>query len=214
MPRAEARPTILFFHGNGEDIGANRHRMALFRELSANVMMVEYPGYGLATGRPSEAGCYAAADAAFDHLVGVKKVDPRRIVVVGWSLGGAVAIDLASRRRIGGLAAFSAFTSMTTMAQRDFPWLPVRLLLRHRFDSLSKIPNVVGPILLGHGTADTHVPFEMRDRLAAAARKPTEKLDIVGAAHNDFFDRGGEQIQKALARLVDRVDRLSTNIGA
>ena len=89
----------------------------------------------------------ATADAAYDYLVSTRGVEPDRIIAAGWSLGGAVAIDLASRRQVGGLIAFSSFTSLGDMARRILPFVPVSLLLRHRFDSVSKIAKIGCPDL-------------------------------------------------------------------
>ena len=110
-----------------------------FRRLGLNVLIPDYVGYGMSGGSPSEKGCQATADAAYDYLVSTRGIDPRRIIAAGWSLGGAVAIDLASRRQVGGLIAFSSFTSGVDMARRMLPFVPVSLLLRHRFDSIDKI---------------------------------------------------------------------------
>ena len=138
-PDAARRPTLLYFYGNGMCLSDTTEQFDRFRRLGANVLIPEYVGYGMSGGQPSEAGCQATADAAYDHLQRRGDVDPRPIVAVGWSLGGAVAIDLASRRPVAGLVAFSTFTSMVEMARTEFPVPPHSLLLRHRFDSLTKI---------------------------------------------------------------------------
>ena len=103
----------------------------------------------------------------------------------------APAIDLALRREVAGLATFSSFTGMTEMAGRHFPFLPVALLLRHRFESERKIAWVTCPVFVGHGRADGLIPFEMSERLAAAAKRPVTRLTIDEADHNDFFSSGG-----------------------
>src|SRR5947207_11496100 len=138
-----------------------------------NVLIPEYPGYGLSDGQASEKGCYAAAVAAYEYLVGRPDVDPSQIFVAGHSLGGAVAIDLASRRKVAGLITLSAFTTTRDMGAKVSPWLlrwaVPSVLSRCKFDNLEKMRSVSCPILLIHGTADTLVPFEMAERLAAAA---------------------------------------------
>lgn len=205
QPRADAatRPTLLFFYGNGMNLAASLDLFGDFRRLGANVLIPDYPGYGLSGGEPGEAACAAAADAALDHLRGRPDVDPRSIVVGGWSLGAAVAIDLAAREPVAGLVAFSAFTSLAEMARRVMPYLPTGLLLRHRFESLEKIGRVACPILLGHGDADGLIPYAMSGRLEAAARAPVRRVDVPGADHNEFFSAGGPSVLAALGAFLD-----------
>jgi fermentation-respiration switch protein FrsA (DUF1100 family) len=130
-----------------------------------------------------------------------------QIIVGGWSLGGAVAIDLAYRQPVGGLIAFSTFTSMQDMALTLIPLPLPRFLFAHKFDSLSKMPAIICPILLGHGRRDTLAPFPMHERLASAARAPLTSLVIDGAEHNDFYDVGGKQLDAAITTFVGRLPR-------
>ena len=207
QPREDAasRPTVLFFYGNGMCLASSLEEFELFRRLGANVLIPEYPGYGLSGGSPGERSCYQAADASYRHLLGRRDVDPDRIVAAGWSIGGAVAIDLASREPVAGLIALSTFTSLARVAAIHMPFLPHRLLLRHRFESGRKIGKVRAPILLGHGMADRIVPAFFLARLAELAGKPVDRVEIDGAEHNDFFDLGGAKLANALRRFLDRV---------
>jgi fermentation-respiration switch protein FrsA (DUF1100 family) len=204
-PDAAKCPTVLFFYGNGMCLSATAdHLFEMFRRLGANVMIPDYVGYGLSGGSPSEAGCYATADTTYEHLRGRKDVDPARIVAAGWSLGGGVAVDLAARRRVAGLAVFSTFTSLVDMARQSFPFLPGSLLLRHRFDSIPKIGKVTVPVLVGHGRVDSIVPHAMSERLAAAATSAPKvtRYTVEGADHNDFFMVGeGETVARLRAFL-------------
>ncbi|MHC5544126.1 alpha/beta hydrolase, partial [Singulisphaera rosea] len=127
-------------------------------------------------------------------------------VAAGWSLGGALASDLASREKIAGLIAFSTFTSMGDMARANFPFLPASLLLRHRFDNLSKIPNIHCPMLIGHGRRDELIPYAMFERLTSAAKAPTMRFTVEGAGHNDFFAVGGEKVLRAIRSFLDQID--------
>jgi len=203
-PDAATRPTLLFFNGNGTCLKAAADQFALFRRAGANVLIPDYVGYGMSGGVASEAGCSATADAAFAHLRARKDVDPRRIVAGGWSLGAAVAIDLAAREPVAGVVALSGFTSMVDMARRNFPYLPARLLLRHRFASESKLRRVSCPILIGHGRDDALIPFAMAGRLAAAANGPVTRFAVDHAGHNDFFLIGEDQIADELRRFLDQ----------
>jgi len=206
-PDAANRPTLLYFYGNGYNLrAAAESDLDPFRRLGLNVLIPEYVGYGLSTGRAGERGCYETADAAYDYLRTRPDVDPSRVVAVGRSLGGAVAIDLASRRKVAGLVAFCTFTRMGDMVARRFPFVPSDLLLRHRFESLAKVARVSCPILLGHGGADTFVPASMSESLASAAAGPVTAFTVAGADHNDFYEVGGRQIGDAVSRFVRRLE--------
>jgi fermentation-respiration switch protein FrsA (DUF1100 family) len=202
-PDAASRPTILYFYGNGMCLKSAIQEFEDFRRLGANLMVPEYVGYGMSGGAPSEAGCYATADAALAHLRKRRDVDPDKIVVAGWSLGGAVAIDLASREKVAGLVSFCSFTRMADLAQKRFPFLPASLLLRHRFESVRKIAGVRVPVLIGHGQDDSLIPYAMSDRLARAAGGPVQRLTVRGAGHNDFYLYGGSDILKALRTFLE-----------
>jgi hypothetical protein len=204
-PRAADRPTIIFFYGNAMCLKYAAVQLEELRRLGVNVLIPEYVGYGMSGGSASEKGCQATALAAYDYLVTARKVDPKRIISAGWSLGGAVAIDLASERQVGGLIAFSSFTSAVELGRRAFPFVPVALLLRHRFDSIHKIAKITCPILIGHGRWDRTIPFEMGEELAAKAGGPVTTLWIDRADHNDFFDVGGERIDQAIAEFAGRL---------
>jgi uncharacterized protein len=206
-PQAARRPTLLFFYGNGMCLSYSRDEFERFRRLGLNVLIPEYVGYGMSGGSPSERGCQATADAAYEYLVATRGVKPDELVIGGWSLGGAVAVDLASRRPAAGLIMFSSFTGGVEMGRRIAPFLPVSLLLRHRFDNLGKIRSVTCPILIGHGRRDSIVPFDMGKRLAAAAKAPVTTLWIDEADHNDFLDVAGRRLDRAITRFVDELPR-------
>src|SRR4051812_26488879 len=134
-PEAERRPTLLYFYGNAMCLNDAMFEFDHFRRLGVNVLIPEFVGYGMSGGKPSEAGSRDTAAAPLAPPEGRKDITPKRIGAGGWSLGGAVAIDLAPRKPLAGLIAFSTFTSMAEMSRRSFPYLPSSLLLRHRFDS-------------------------------------------------------------------------------
>jgi uncharacterized protein len=201
-PSAAMRPTMIFFYGNAMCLNYADAQLEQFRRLGLNVLIPEYVGYGMSSGRPSEKGCQATALAAYAYLVEKRKTAPEQIIAAGWSLGGAVAIDLAYQRPIAGLIAFSSFTSAVDMGRRVLPFLPVSLLLRHRFDNVHKISKITCPTLIGHGRWDDLIPFEMGEALARKAGGPVTTLWIDRANHNDFFDVGGEQIDQAIMKFV------------
>ena len=200
---AATRPTVLYFYGNAMTLRDSLDRCDEFRRHGVNVMIPEYAGYGMSGGKAGEAGCYATAEAAWRHLIGRKDVDPKRIVAAGWSLGAAVAIDLAARHgEVAGLATFSAFTSMTDMAAREHWYVPVRLLLKHRFESERKLAGVTCPVFLAHGMEDELIPFAMMERLAQAAKGPVTRVPVAKGEHNDVFVVGGEALRKAFGEWV------------
>jgi fermentation-respiration switch protein FrsA (DUF1100 family) len=200
--QASTRPALIYFYGNAMCLAYAEPELDRFRRLGLNVIIPDYVGYGMSEGRPSEKGCQATADAAYDYLVSTRGIHRGHVISAGWSLGGAVAIDLASRRKVAGLMAFSTFTSGVDMARRILPFVPVSLLLRHRFDNQRKISKVQCPTLIGHGRDDRLIPFTMGERLAKAAAGPVTTLWIDRAEHNDFFDVGGRRIDEAIAKFV------------
>lgn len=201
-PDAANRPTMIYFYGNAMCAASALFQFHEFRRLGLNVVIPDYLGYGMSGGRPSERGCEQTALAVYDHLTSSRNVPSSKILAAGWSLGGAVAIDLARRKPVAGLIVFSTFTSGVEMGRRLMPFLPVSLLLHHRFDNLSKIGEITCPILIGHGRLDSIIPFAMAEKLAAAARSPVTTLWIAQADHNDFFDVAGKRVDDAISEFV------------
>jgi fermentation-respiration switch protein FrsA (DUF1100 family) len=187
LPRPSARGTLLFFHGNAGNISHRVEKAGLLRRLGLQVLLLDYRGYGHSTGRPSEEGTYRDARAAWSALRSRSDVDPSRIVCFGESLGGAVAIDLATEEPCRALIIESSFTSMRDVAADIVHFTPLARLIATRYDSLSKLPRVHAPVLFLHGTRDDLVPFHHSERLFAAANPPKELFAIEGAGHNDPF---------------------------
>ncbi len=206
---AGARPALLYFYGNGMCMADSLATFNRFRSLGFNVIIVDYEGYGMSDGTPSEAGCYAAAAAAYDYLLTRKEIDQNRIVATGWSLGAAVAIDLASRRPVAGLVTISAFTSIPDMGRLQMKDLPVAIQLNSQFDNLAKIPSITCPIFMAHGTQDPLVPPEMLERLSKAAKSKVTINRINGAGHNDIFQRGGDAMYQRIKTFVDGLSDVS-----
>jgi fermentation-respiration switch protein FrsA (DUF1100 family) len=176
------------------------------RRLGNNVIVADYLGYGMSSGKPSEAGCYATGEAVWNHVIGRDDVDKGRIVPMGWSLGAGTAIELARTKPIAALALFSPFTSIADMAKRVLPLFPSSLLLRHRFENERKLADVKVPILIMHGTRDSIIPFDMSQRLAAVAGDRAAFHPVEGADHNDLFDVGGPELFETIGRFLDKVE--------
>jgi fermentation-respiration switch protein FrsA (DUF1100 family) len=179
---------VIFFHGNGGNLSSRGSYIPLFQKhLKTGVLLVDYPGYGRSQGSPSEAGCYASGDAAYDWLVDTQSVPASRIILVGGSLGGGIATDLAARRPHRALVLVSAFTSFPDQAQTLYPWLPARWLVRNKFNNLAKLSTVTGPVFVAHGTQDGLIPFAMSERLFAAASEPKRHFAMEGIGHTDLL---------------------------
>lgn len=199
LPRPGARFTMVYFHGNAEDLGAIEERLQEFRDrLGVAVLAWDYRGYGRSGGRPDEASTLRDARTVAGWLTGHLGVPPNRIILYGFSLGGAPAVDVAADRRFAGLILQSAFTSAFRVMTR------VRLLPFDKFDSLAKIGRVRCPVLVIHGTADRTVPFSHGRRLYDGVRAPKEKLWVEGAGHVDVEESSGAAYWETLARFLDR----------
>ncbi|MBX9677292.1 MAG: alpha/beta hydrolase [Gemmataceae bacterium] len=181
-----AARTVLLLHGNGGNLSHRGATIAKFRRLlKASVLIIDYPGYGKSAGSPSETGCYQAADAAYDWLVATQHRDPNQFILFGESLGGGVAVDLASRKKHHSLVLVKTFTTLPDVGARQMRWLPVRWIMRNRFDSMTKLALCKRPVFIAHGNADTLVPIEMGRALYAAAAEPKMFLELPGDGHND-----------------------------
>jgi fermentation-respiration switch protein FrsA (DUF1100 family) len=203
LPNDSSPKALLWFHGNAENIGYGIHRLLSYARLGVSVLALDYRGYGKSSGSPDEAGVYLDADAAYDYLVRERHVQPENLVVLGQSLGGAVAVDLASRRKCGGLIVVSSFTTARDMARRMFRLPLMEYLPKSRFDSLAKIARVRAPILVVHGRRDEVVPFSMGQRLFAAAPEPKWFYAVEGAGHNDVVEVGGERYFKQVRAVIE-----------
>ena len=186
VPARDGGPLLLWSHGNAGNIDSRRALLAALADRGLGVLAYDYRGYGRSEGSPSEPGVYLDAAAAFDDLV-TRGTDPARIVCFGESLGGAVSIELATRRRCGAVIAVSTFTRLADVARRHYG--PLASLAGDRFDSLARLPRISAPVLVAHGDQDEIVPFELAERLFAAAADPKRFFRIAGADHNDALGR-------------------------
>jgi hypothetical protein len=182
-PPSSGRPVLLYFHGNAEAAAQNLPLAESLHARGLGVFLAEYRGYGGLAGSPSEKGLYADGDAALAELdrLGVM---PSRAILVGRSLGSGVAVELATRHAFAAVVLISAYTSIVDMGRTIAGHL-APLVIRDRFDSLSKIVRVTSPVVLLHGTRDDVVPVEMGRRLAAA-RPGARWVEVPEATHNDF----------------------------
>jgi fermentation-respiration switch protein FrsA (DUF1100 family) len=176
---------ILYCHGNGEDVASVGPFAAdLSTALTASVFVFDYRGYGNSEGTPDEAGCIADGCAAQEWLANKLQMDKSRLVIWGRSLGSGVAVGVASVSGARGLILESSFTSLPAVARRHYPWLPVRWLMRNRYDNLSRIKNFKGFVFQSHGKNDTLIPIEIGKQLFDAAPGIKSWHEFRGG-HND-----------------------------
>lgn len=177
---------LLYCHGNAGNLSFRAYAIPSWHKfLHVPVLIFDYPGYGKSAGKPSEKGFYAAADAAYEWLIQTKGFSPDSILIYGGSLGGGVAVDLASRRPHRALIVAKTFTSIPEVGQSMYPWLPVRWVMRNRFDNLAKIGQCHRPLFIAHGTSDNLVPFRLAKELYEAANEPKHFVILEGRDHND-----------------------------
>jgi fermentation-respiration switch protein FrsA (DUF1100 family) len=200
-----ARFTLLFCHGNGGNIMHRLDSLALFHSLGVNCFIFDYRGYGSSAGRPTEAGTYLDAQAAYDWLIREKRIPPEQIILFGRSLGGSIAAHLAGRVRSRALVVESAFTSYPDIGARFYPYMPVRLFARFRYSTLTYLKRVHCPVMLIHSKDDELVPLEFGRRLFEAAQEPKQFVEIAGG-HNDGFVVSGDVYREAWARWLDFVE--------
>ncbi|HEY7089341.1 MAG TPA: alpha/beta hydrolase [Tepidisphaeraceae bacterium] len=202
---SSTRPSIIFFYGNAMSLADAVGFCLEWRKLGANVVGVEYPGYGMSTGKPGEQAFYAAGDAAYEYLLARGDINKTKIIPTGLSIGTGVAVDLASRKPVGGLALFAAYTSLDDLARHNFAWLPTSKILRHHFNNEKKIAGLRIPILIVHGRHDSIIPVWMSERLEKAATQAQVTRILVDTDHNDLFELAGDELNAAMSKLIEQV---------
>jgi uncharacterized protein len=181
-------PMLLWSHGNAGNIDSRREVLMALARRGLGLLAYDYRGYGKSSGSPHEAGVYLDAAASFDSEVSRGR-DPRTLVCFGESLGGAVSIELATRRPCGAVIVVATFTRLADVARRHYG--PLGALAGNRFDSMARISRLSMPLLVAHGDADEIVPFELGQRLFEAAPEPKRFHRIRGLTHNDALGSPG-----------------------
>ncbi len=204
IPGDDARGALLFFHGNAGNISHRLDSIAIFNRMNLDVLIIDYRGYGQSEGEVSEIGTYRDAAAAWSHLVDTRGIDANEIVVFGRSLGGSIAAWLAQSRQPAGLILESSFSSVPSMAQRLYPFLPVRWLAKFSYDTRQYVSDISFPLLVVHSPNDEIIPYAEGRRVFDAAPADKQFLDIRGG-HNDGFLVSGEAYIEGIERFIDRV---------
>ena len=186
-----AEMVLLWFHGNAGNVTDRYDMIRALMQVPVKIFIIDYRGYGKSEGSPSESGLYADAIAAWDYVSTERAVRPENVILFGKSLGGAPAIDLATKVQPAGLIVQSSFTSIPAMARTLIPLFP-GVVLRTKMDSISRIGRISCPKLFIHSPADELVPFEMGRKLYETAIEPKRFYEVPGAPHNSTWMVGGE----------------------
>ena len=193
---------LVFFCGNGGSAsGCGNLANEIQKHLDCGVLLVDYPGYGKNDGNPSEAGCYENAVAGMEWLIRDRQIPVEKIIVMGQSLGGGVAVEMASRYPVRAVVIVSSYTSLPEAARSRFPFLPTKWLMRNRFDSISKIGRIISPVFVAHGTIDRTIPYSQGETLFNAANEPKLFLRMEGKGHNDCLN---EELLKSIDQFIKR----------
>jgi pimeloyl-ACP methyl ester carboxylesterase len=185
----KSTPIILMFHGNGENL-KTMHLGGLldeFRNLKVNFLAVDYPGYGRSTGKPSETAILKSANSAYNWIKNSYPENP--CIIFGWSLGAAVAIQIAAENESGvdALIAVSPWTTLADVASAHYPKLVVRSLLNEKYDSVEATKKISCSSLIIHGENDLIIPMEQGEKIAKSLGKTAKWLQVPNVGHNDIF---------------------------
>lgn len=201
VPHDQARGTVLFCHGNAGNIADLLYPLKLLHDMRLGVLLLDYRGFGLSDGKPTEQGTYADAEAAWQYLTADRGEPPERIVIMGRSLGGAIAIELAGRHTPAALVVESTFTSIVDIGRRMLPILPVRWMVRYKYESIDKVDRITCPKLFFHARNDTLIPLSNGRRLFAAAAEPKRFIETPGAHNTGGFTYSRDYIRQLEAFL-------------
>lgn len=203
VPAEHERGVVLFCHGNAGNISHRVGSIGIFHNLGLSVLIFDYRGYGKSEGSPSEKGMYLDAEAAWAYLVNARQINPEKIIIIGRSMGSAVAAELALNHKAGALVMESAFTSIPDMGSKHYPYLPIKLISRFQYDSINKVNRITIPKLFIHSPQDEVIPFEHGVALFKKAREPKEFLQITGN-HNTGVIASGKIYTEGLNRFITK----------
>lgn len=204
IPAENAVYTILFFHGNGGNIGHRIEKAVLLNSLKVNLCLIDYRGYGRSEGRPSEQGLYSDASAVLRHLVRERGIAPQQIILYGESLGSAVAVDCAARHPVKALIVEGGFSHGRHMARLLFPAVPW-FFFTYRFDSGTKIRQINVPKLFLHSIYDEVVPFRLGRELFEYASGPKQLVEF-SCGHTTAYEEEPQRYRQAISSFLAGLD--------
>lgn len=207
IPNPRATFTFLAFHGNASNIANRTPVYEMLWGLPANVLAVEYRGYGRSEGNPSEVGLYRDADAAYGYLLSTKGVHPHQVISFGQSLGTAVAAHLAAQHEVAGVVLEAPFPSASRVARQTFWFLPgLSVLVHSQFNTLARLAQVRAPLLVIHCRQDPVLPFKFGEEVYNAAPSPKEFLSIDGPCHEEASVMAPNSYRAALQRFLKQIE--------
>ena len=198
----QKKATVLFFHGNAGNISHRMDSIRQFHKMGLNVFIIDYRGYGQSTGKTTEAGTYKDAESAWHYLTVTRSIKENEIIIFGRSLGGSIGAWLATRHTPVALIIESSFSSALSMGQRFYPYLPLRLLSRYRYDTKEYIKKIHCPVLVAHSRNDEIIPYDEGRDIFNAAPEPKQFLEMQGG-HNDGFIISGSSYVNALESFIN-----------
>jgi len=201
IPNKKAKATLLFFHGNAGNISHRLDSIAIFHDLELNVFIIDYRGYGQSEGKITEKGTYRDAEAAWNYLTQTQGLSAKPIIIFGRSLGASIASWLAQKHTPAALIIESGFTSVPSMGQRFYPFLPVRWLTHFQYDTQKYVKNASCPVMVAHSKNDEIIPYDEGREIFAAAAEPKQFLEMSGG-HNDGFIVSGTAYIKGLESFI------------
>lgn len=189
--------TILYSHGNAEDLGTAQPFLYYLAQQGYSVLAYDYEGYGLSSGKPSEKGTYKSIRAAYHYLIETLKTEPKHIILFGSSLGSGPSVDLASEATIGGLILQSPFASAYRV-KTHIPLIPF-----DKFVSINKINKVKAPVLIIHGQRDRIIPFWHGKKLYDAANEPKTFVPVENGDHNNLINFAGPLFWQSIHQFTE-----------
>tara|TARA_Y100000590_G_scaffold301426_1_gene339835 strand:- start:467 stop:1291 length:825 start_codon:yes stop_codon:yes gene_type:complete len=199
--KSKEKKTILFLHGNAGNLDNRIYKLNYLGNLDINFLIISWRGYSLSNGKPTEDGLYEDAKTAVNFLLN-KGVLEKNIILYGESLGTAVAIEVGQNKNFAGIILEAPFTSMVELGQKYYPFFPVRLLLKDKYESKKKITNLKSPLLIIHGKKDKIVPFYMGEKIFEMANNPKFKYFTDHDDHMVNFDE----------KLINQIDLFIGNL--
>lgn len=202
IPNHDSNVTVLYFHGNAGNISGRLQTIQLLHDLELNIFIIDYRGYGKSEGSPTEKGTYGDARAAWNYLVEEREIDSSKIVIMGRSLGGAVASWLAVQKKPAATILESTFSSAADLGADLYPWLPVRSIIRYDYNNLENIKQIESPIFMAHSRDDEIIPYKHGQTLFEAAANPKVFVELRGS-HGTGFWETGEKYRSALREFLN-----------
>ncbi|MCK4553649.1 alpha/beta hydrolase [Candidatus Parcubacteria bacterium] len=185
----QATNTVLFFHGNAGNLTDRAFRLEIFNKLGLNALIIDYRGYGKSSGKiKKEQDLYIDGLAAWEFLTKDKNIAEENIILWGRSLGGGVACELAQNQDVSAVILEATFYSLPELARHYYWYLPVRTLLRFKFENGAKIKNIKAPILIIHSKQDDITPFAQGEKLFQTANEPKQFLKLIGGHNSDVAE--------------------------